>query len=125
MAFSCIHLQFLFCFLKIPMAFFSASNKAELENSLNKKPLIPSWMVSLSPPVARAIGRHPYRIAIIWVSPHGSKREGMRIISAPLYNWLANWESNFKIVLTRSGNYSLNFWQLFSISRFPEPKMIN
>ena len=42
-----------------------------------------SWTVSASPPVRRTQGRDPQRAAMIWLSPHGSKIDGTRMMSAP------------------------------------------
>ena len=49
----------------------------------NRKPVSPSLMVSASPPVWWPIGSDPNRCAYIWLSPHGSNRDGISVKSLP------------------------------------------
>jgi len=46
-------------------------------------------MESCRPPVLRTMGREPYRAAVIWGRPQGSKREGMSMKSEAAKAW---WE---------------------------------
>ena len=46
-------------------------------------PLVEGSTVSTKPPVRRTMGTHPYRIAIIWLMPQGSNRDGIKKASAP------------------------------------------
>jgi hypothetical protein len=54
-----------------------------VEGCVNRKPVSPSTMVSASPPVWCPIGNEPNRCAYIWLSPHGSNRDGIRVKSLP------------------------------------------
>ena len=44
-----------------------------------------SKTVSRKPPVARTHGTVPYRMAVIWVKPHGSNIDGTTMTSQPAY----------------------------------------
>src|SRR4030081_4044589 len=48
-----------------------------VEGWVNRNPVSPSVMVSASPPVWWPIGSDPNFCAYIWLSPHGSKRDGI------------------------------------------------
>src|SRR3954463_9191215 len=54
-----------------------------VDGCLNRKPVSPSTMVSARPPVEWPIGSEPKRCAYIWLRPHGSKRDGIRVKSLP------------------------------------------
>src|ERR1700691_5861047 len=48
-----------------------------------RKPVSPSLLLPASPPVWWPIGSDPNLCAYIWLSPQGSKRDGIRVKSLP------------------------------------------
>ena len=54
-----------------------------VEGCANRNPVSPSTIVSARPPVRWPIGSEPKRWAYIWLSPQGSKRDGIRVKSLP------------------------------------------
>ena len=69
--------------MKVAKARRTPPRKDSAEGCGNRKPVSPSLMVSAKPPVWWPIGSEPKRCAYIWLSPHGSNREGIRVKSLP------------------------------------------